>query len=372
LERLINATISKSIDQTSQNALIKCLYPAKPVSSDLIYSIISSLGHGTLKASVPTQQALIKWLIMTYEFQEDTAALSKCYGVLFNLLDTTSLRAELCHLLSIITRKKHVKPFRIMLLNDLSITAGQEPALQKVLLVYEGYAPKSMNVGKVSQKVSLGFASPDAEWSARLDKIQENTKLQTENPTVQDLVQEDSSTQAIHDSSNTTNKVKSNSTEKHHEVITSLSKPFPTELTLSDLSNRTFQSHATLMPADDLAARLHDLLTPIFEQQLNNLESGRETETEKALANILEKVLIFTKFTKVYQSSPLLPSKSPKQQLKKTQTLSNPAFQFFESYLPKWNGQTHQKTILTLLSYIPILPYEGKPPFPFPSPSPPP
>ncbi len=251
---------------------------------------------------------------MTYELLEDTAALSKCYSVLFNLLDTTSLRAELCHLLSIITREKHVRPFRIMLLNDLSITAGQEPALQKLMLVYEGYAPNSLNVGKVSQKVSLGFAPPDAEWSAQLDKIPENTKLQTKNPTVQDLVQEDSSTQAIHDVSNTTNKVNPNSTEKHHDIITSLSKPFPTELTLSDLSNRTFQSHATLMPADDLAESLNNLLTPIFTQQLKNLESGRETETEKALANILEEVLIFTKFTKVYQSPPPppFPQKKPK------------------------------------------------------------
>lgn len=301
LLRLINAITSNLLDQTNQNALIKCLYPAKQVSSDAIYSIISSLGHGTLKASMPTQQALIKWLIMVHELLEDTGSLSRCYGVLFNLLDTMSLRAELCHLLSVITRKKHVKPFRIMLLKDLSSTMGLEPALQKLMLVYEGYAPGSLNVGNIPRKASLGFAHPDAEWSAQFERIQEITRYRTES------ADEYSSPRDIHDASATIQEGKPNRIGADGDSISSLSKPFPTELTLSDLSNRSFQSRAVLMPAEDLAERINDLLNPVFEQETKKLDSGRESG--KALFGILDKVLVFTRITKVCNQSLEVPNK---------------------------------------------------------------
>lgn len=265
----------------------------------MVYKIISSLDHGTLKASVPTQQALIEWLIMVYELLEDVAALSRCYGVLFSLLDTSTLQAELCHLLSIITRKKHVKPFRILLLNDLPSTTGPEPALQKLMLVYEGYVPGSMNVGNISKKASLDFAHPDAEWGAQLEKIQEFAKLRAEGSSGQDLEDENSSARAIHDDPATATEGISNSIGTHDDIISSLSKPLPTELKLSDLGNRSFQSLASLMPTNDLAAKIDDLLTPLFEQESKKLENGREAG--KAFSGILEKILTFTSITKVCQ-----------------------------------------------------------------------
>lgn len=231
---------------------------------------------------------------MVYELLEDTAALSRCYGVLFNLLDTMSLRAELCHLLSIITRKKHVKPFRILLLNDLSSTAGLELALQKLMLVYEGFCPESMKVGNIVKKASSDFAHLDTEWSAQFEKVQKFARFRAEGPV------EDSSQGEIHDASTTVNQGKSNRIGTYGDSISSLSKPFPTELTLSDLGNRTFQSRAILMPADDLAARIDDLLIPLFEQVTKKLDGGREAG--KSLSGILDKVLIFTSITKVYQS----------------------------------------------------------------------
>jgi len=50
---------------------------------------------------------------MVYHLLENTAILSQTYGVLFNLLDTAAIRPQLCHLLALITRRKHVRPFRI-------------------------------------------------------------------------------------------------------------------------------------------------------------------------------------------------------------------------------------------------------------------
>lgn len=50
---------------------------------------------------------------MVHHLLENAAILSQTYGVLFNLLDTAAIRPQLCHLLALITRRKHVRPFRI-------------------------------------------------------------------------------------------------------------------------------------------------------------------------------------------------------------------------------------------------------------------
>jgi len=285
LKTLLNAITSTLLDQTTQNAVIKCFYPAESVSSDLVYCIVSSLGHGTLKASMPTQQALIKWLIMVHELLEDNIALSRCYGVLFNLLDSTSLRADLCHLLSIITRKKHVKPFRILLLNNLSHTVGYETALQKLTLAYEEYAPGSLDVEDFPKKAWSGFAHPDAEW-AQLEKIHQIAKLRAKSPTI--------------DAPATVPGNTFKSMKGLDDSISNLSKPLSTKLTLSDVGSRIFQKRASLMPADVLAPKLDSLLSPLFEQELKKLEGGRGAG--KALSDILEKVLDFTTSTKVCSS----------------------------------------------------------------------
>jgi centromere protein I len=87
----------------------------------------------------PLQAALLRWLVMVYNVLEDYTALLQLYGVLFNLLDmfnlryvcatsqsrmqakgiddvrwlTQRFRSHLAHLLALLTRRIHVKPFRI-------------------------------------------------------------------------------------------------------------------------------------------------------------------------------------------------------------------------------------------------------------------
>lgn len=300
----MNVITSNSHGQSSQNALIKCLYPAQSVSSDVVYRTVSSLGHGTLKASVPTQQALLKWLIMVYDSLGDTASLSRCYNVLFNLIDMMSLRDDLCHFLSMITRRKHVRPFRIKLLDDLARTAGDELALQKLMLVYEGYAPGSFEVKTFSKKASDGFAHPDSEWVARLERVQEAAKFRRENPTT-GRNWDGSASLGDEDQDNSATAVggNCNGISRFDDIISNFLKPESADVTLYDLGTRVFHTRATLMPADDLAAKLDALLTPLFDAEIKRLESGRPAS--RALAVILEKVLSFAKKTKVcYISNP--------------------------------------------------------------------
>lgn len=132
LQQLLDIiTLSNSLTRASRVKIIKSLYPACKVSSDLVCTMVSSLGYGVSKPAATVQCLLLRWIIMIYDVLEDSSILSNLYSVLFNMLDMLSLRygvkdsivgfanafrALLCQLLAMITRKKHVKPFRIQYL----------------------------------------------------------------------------------------------------------------------------------------------------------------------------------------------------------------------------------------------------------------
>ena len=88
-------------------------------------------------------------------------------------------RTSLCHLLSLITRRKHVKPFRIQQLYvymyhskesysvaaanccrlELSRGLGNEPALQGLLRVYKDYYPDIILGGTSTSRKSFAPVS---------------------------------------------------------------------------------------------------------------------------------------------------------------------------------------------------------------------
>lgn len=80
------------LDQASLNSLVRNLFPATRVSSDVVIRVVGSLGHGRLKASLNIQAALIRWLILVHHILESPSTLSQAYPVLFSLLDTAATR----------------------------------------------------------------------------------------------------------------------------------------------------------------------------------------------------------------------------------------------------------------------------------------
>lgn len=106
-------TMPNFLDQASLAAMIRAMYPVTKVSRDQVLAVVAALGHGKLKPSLTLQGALLKWLIMVYHVLETPSVLGQAYPVLFNLLDTAGIRPQLAHLLALITRRKHVRPFRI-------------------------------------------------------------------------------------------------------------------------------------------------------------------------------------------------------------------------------------------------------------------
>ncbi|KAJ0379474.1 hypothetical protein COL26b_002319 [Colletotrichum chrysophilum] len=181
------------LDQGSLNALLKSLYPATKLSNDVVWRVVGCLGHGELKPSLNLQSNLLKWLIMAYHVIENPAVLSQAYAVLFNLLDTAAIRLDcpgslteklkaltpsrpqLCHLLALITRRKHVRPFRIQLV---------DPALTGLLRVYKDYYPEIIVSDALRGRASA-FKHPDMEWRERLDQIQRDHSQRTADVTGQ-------------------------------------------------------------------------------------------------------------------------------------------------------------------------------------------
>ena len=93
LEEIIDIiTTSNHLDQASTQSLIKNLFPVGRVPDAVVIKVVGSLGHGRVQPSFTAQAALLKWLVMVYDFLDNQRVLSKLYSVLFNLLDTIAIR----------------------------------------------------------------------------------------------------------------------------------------------------------------------------------------------------------------------------------------------------------------------------------------
>ncbi|KAK1760496.1 centromere protein I [Echria macrotheca] len=171
LSRLVDlVTIRSQLDQASLGSIIRNLYPLAKVPDDVVLRVVGALGHGHLKPSLAIQGLLLRWLVMVYHLLENTSILSQTYGVLFNLLDTAAIRPQLCHLLALITRRKHVRPFRIQEILGLSRQTGSDPALTGLLRVFKNYYPEII-VGQVTRGRAAAFKHPDLQWRERLEEI---------------------------------------------------------------------------------------------------------------------------------------------------------------------------------------------------------
>ncbi|QUC19592.1 uncharacterized protein UV8b_03833 [Ustilaginoidea virens] len=173
VDKLVDlVTTPNYLDQASLAAVVRNLYPAERVSHDVVLRVVSALGHGTLKAPLALQGALLKWLVMVYHVLETPGVLAQAYSVLFNLLDTAAIRPQLAHLLALITRRRHVRPFRIQQLLNLSRQTGNDPPLVGLLRVFKDYYPEII-VGEAVRGKASAFKHPDVLWRSRLGEIQD-------------------------------------------------------------------------------------------------------------------------------------------------------------------------------------------------------
>ncbi|KOS18484.1 Inner centromere protein mis6 [Escovopsis weberi] len=185
LRRLVELVCTPGhLDQASLSSIARNLYPATKVPADVALRVVGALGHGRLKPSLGLQAALLRWLVMAFQALEAQATLAQAYSVMFNLLDTAAIRPQLCHLLALITRRKHVRPFRIRALMELSRQTGNDPHLVGLLRVFKDYYPEII-VGETVRGKASGFGHPDPSWRERLHEIQDAHLSRMEQPAAQ-------------------------------------------------------------------------------------------------------------------------------------------------------------------------------------------
>ncbi|KAM0435209.1 hypothetical protein ACHAPT_003299 [Fusarium lateritium] len=342
LDDLVNfITTPNHLDQASQAAIIRNLYPIAPVSRDSTLRVISCLGHGKLKPSLTLQAALLKWLIMVHHNLESPQVLSQAYPVLFNLLDGAATRPHLSHLLALITRRKHVRPFRIQTLLGLSRQTGNDPCLIGLLRVFKDYYPEVI-VGEAVRGKASSFKHPDLQWRARLDEIQEAH---------QQLAQEGVSrprdgfrvhrpvgrgarnklVPMVHTSHATEDSVTLEEIENATDFVKKIDKlELPNQM-VAVLVDPLLQKLMLLRPSEESDQRIANWLNLILQDVTEGFENE---ETLFDMMDMLRDYVVSSK-----NLPPLL-------------------LNFFAHFLPLWNGSGRSDSMLEILSYAPLLDFQ--------------
>ncbi|KAF6845056.1 hypothetical protein CMUS01_00445 [Colletotrichum musicola] len=333
------------LDQASLNALVKNLYPATRLSDDAILRVVGCLGHGELKPSLVLQSKLLKWLIMVYHVIENAAVLSRAYPILFNLLDTAAIRPQLCHLLALITRRKHVRPFRIQAILNLARNTGNDPALTGLLRVFKDYYPEII-VGDAIRGRASAFKHPDTEWRERLDQIQREHSQRTAEVTGQPRNGFSVNHQAlkarrgkgahlpsVHTSEATENSVTLEEIDSAERLAQNIEKiELPNQLA-AVLADPLLQKFVALKKDDAASKRVVYWIEAVLEDVLNgNADDQLFRDTMEILEDYVARV-------------------------KETPSV---VLAFLAKLFTTWNGVDARDSIFGLLQYAPLIEFGGK------------
>ncbi|PYH48188.1 Mis6 domain protein [Aspergillus saccharolyticus JOP 1030-1] len=345
LEHLLQVlTKSNQLDQGTITILVKNLYPQERISSKTVTQVVCCLGPAKTKPSPATQALLLRWLILVYDFLDDRSHLAKLYAVLFNHLDMLSLRKPLCHLLSLITRRKHVKPFRIQALMELLGAAGcDDKELLTLLKAFKNYCPDVIvgDLGSSGRK-ALFFKHPDLEWTAHVRQIQEthSERLQAAQP---------STFQVVHRGMVKRGKmevivpaVQTSRVSLYHTALEELRSvdhfverldriEIPNQI-ISMMGDPLAQKYLFLTQSDAAHRRLNDWLKSFLDDQLEHMHENDHEGTE-SLGYIMDLALNYAQYTK---------------------EIPHPLVPFLKQYILSWDGYDNQDRVLLLLSYLPL------------------
>ncbi|KAK4148115.1 Mis6-domain-containing protein [Dichotomopilus funicola] len=342
LARLVDLlTIRNHLDQASLGAIVRNLYPTGKVDDDVVLRFVAALGHGQLKASFPLQALFLRWLVMVYHLIKNPAILSQVYGVLFNLLDTAAIRPQLCHLLALITRRKHVRPFRIQGILSLSRQTGGDPNLTGLLRVFKNYYPEII-VGDITKGRASSFKHPDPQWREKLDEIQQRqfngqcdpgtrngfAVSHTLGRQMKGLHVSVPAVRTLHAQENSVTLEEIDNAESFVKNLERIE--LPTQL-VAVLADPLLQKFLLLRPDAEASSRVSNWLMAC----LGDVSSG-DADSE-----------IFLEMVEVINSYAVA-----------TKTLPPILLTFFAQFLSTWNGSDKRDIVLETLSFTPMLVFE--------------
>lgn len=307
-------TTRTNLDQGTVTSLVKNLYPREKIDSKHVTQIVCCLGPGKSKPSPATQALLVRWLILAYDLLEDRTHLGKLYAVLFNHLDMISLRRPLCHVLSLITRRKHVKPFRIQALMELiQKTGAEDKELVSLLKIFKNYYPEII-IGDIggSRRTALFFKHPDPEWSTHAKVLQDQNLERTQ-------ATQQPGFRILHRGTVKRSKIEvvipilqtSRLSSKHTSLeeirdidhfVERLDRiELPNQI-ISTLGDATAQKYLHLIQSERANHRLDEWLRSFLEDKLEQIrnEDDEEPETLPYVLSFVESYASFTKVSYLY------------------------------------------------------------------------
>ncbi|TGZ84040.1 Mis6-domain-containing protein [Ascodesmis nigricans] len=352
LEILVDTvtTMPCYIDQPSATRIIKGLIPRKKVQDTIAIKIIGCLGNGPRKPSSAIQVALLRWLVMVYDVLENPGTLSRMYSILFNLLDMMSLRSHLCHLLSLITKRSSVKPFRIQALLELKRSIGEEHCLNALIHIYKTYYPDVIIDDPGIFRKGI-FSHPDPEWIQNVFTIQQShAALDLQQPG-KSAFKVDTTTEgqaskrrrielAVIPRVSTYQAVESSVTleevQSAQDLVAKLYKlELPNQLAAA-LDSPVLQRLLLLRPSDTSVDRIDNWLSAKLGDAMR-VSSSSSSGTITRFGILLSKILDYTRMSRT-----LLPSLE----------------EFLRKYIHVWDGKLHRDLILELLSFVPLTSYD--------------
>ncbi|EFQ97255.1 hypothetical protein MGYG_00296 [Nannizzia gypsea CBS 118893] len=345
LNRILNVIVSsRHLDQSTVTSIIKNLYPAERVPSTTVSRVICSLGAAKSKPSPATQNLLLRWLLLVYDSLMSQAHLGKFYSVLFDNLDMISLRRPICHILSLITRRKHIKPFRVWALLELiRNTGGDERELWGLLRVYKSYYPDIIidDTAIPRRRATYFFKHPDPEWTAHMKMLQEraaNSAPQSAPEAFQTIRRDGVKRSRIEVV------IPVPKTSRVRPGFTSLEelsnvRDFVNKLDKIELPNQIAsalieplnQKFLLLAQNKEALQRMESWLTSFFEDELDQLRE--ENSSSEELAFVLDNLVRYVRYTKVFPSC---------------------VEKFLQNYLLVWDGTSHRAAMINLLEYAPM------------------
>ncbi|KAI9831947.1 MAG: hypothetical protein M1826_002675 [Phylliscum demangeonii] len=346
LEGILDIIIQpRGLDQRYLDQLVAHLYPADGISATSICNVVACLGQGRRDPSPSTQAGLVHWLALVFSSLRELATLSRLYSTLFNLLNTISLRKPLCHLLALMTRRKHVKPFRVKVLLGLARIAD-DAALKGLLKVYRDYRP-SIDFGTVLDgRAPDLLSSPDPEWQARLLAIRAGSGPANDESPLRGFKLtrrggKRGTAGAVPDVLSFRAHEKSVTLEEIDDLEDLIDKFDRLELpsqAVSILGDPLLQKYLVLRPSESSSRRVHNWLVTFFEDELDSMRAG--AKVSKQLLSLLEAILSYARYTK---------------------TLPAACETFLERYLLGWDGEECKADILELVSFAAVRSLEGSP-----------
>ncbi|KAH6840854.1 Mis6-domain-containing protein [Chaetomium sp. MPI-CAGE-AT-0009] len=335
-------TVRNHLDQASLGAIVRNLYPSGKVGDEVVLRFVGALGHGQLKPSLPLQALLLRWLVMVYHLLENPAILSQSYGVLFSLLDTAAIRPQLCHLLALVTRRKHVRPFRIQEILNLSRQTGGDHNLTGLLRVFKNYYPEII-VGDITKGRAASFKHPDAQWREKLDEIQQRRSERQDDGGIRNgfavnhalgrrLQGAKALLPTVHTMHAQETSVTLEEIDNAESFVKKLEKiELPTQL-VAVLADPLLQKFLLLRPSAEASSRISNWLMAC----LGDVASGdADPEIFLDMVDVIHDYAVATK------------------------TLPPVLLTFFVQFLSTWNGVDKRDIVLESLSFAPLMEFEG-------------